>query len=311
MNRVSTNGNYSLVLSNIMAAQQRQIEAGAQVSSQKKGSDLKDYARNAEMLTAMKSVESRLGGYLEQNKLIADKLTTQDFALNQVTDSVQSAREAIAGSIASGRVDTLMQDLQGYFRNAVEGMNARYGGKYLFAGGKIDTMPVSATAMSDLTNPATPAISDFFANDKFVTQAKVDDSTTVNTGLLADELGTDVLQLFKDLQAFHEGPSGPISGALTPAQQTFFEGILTSWDDTHEDLVNATAGNGMVQSRVDSVKKDLGARQDSLKGMIGDITDADMTLAISALQQAQLSVQAASQVFITLQNSSLLNVLQP
>ena len=40
MYRVSTGGNYSAVLANIMAAQQRQMDAGNQVATQKKGADL-------------------------------------------------------------------------------------------------------------------------------------------------------------------------------------------------------------------------------------------------------------------------------
>lgn len=309
MNRVSSNGNYSAVLANIQAAQQRQMEAGARVSTQKQGTDLKGYARNAEMLTAMKSIDARIGGYLEQSKLITDKLTTQDFALSQITSSAEGTRETIAQALASGRADTLMQDLQGFFRNSVDGMNARYGGKYVFAGGQIDTLPVSATALADLTNPAY-VISDFFHNDEFLTQAKVDDSTTVTTGLLADDLGTDLLTAFKDIQAFEEGVDGPFQGNLTDNQRVFLEGVMSNWDAVHKDLINQTARNGMVQTRVDSVKGDLSSRQISLAGMMGDITDADPAEAATALQQAGVAVQAAAQVFLSLQNSSLLNVLK-
>lgn len=309
MNRVSSNGNYSAVLANIQAAQQRQMEAGARVATQKQGTDLKGYARNAEMLTAMKSIDARIGGYLEQSKLITDKLTTQDFALSQLTSSAQGTRETIAQALASGRADTLMQDLQGFFRNSVDGLNARYGGKYVFAGGQIDTLPVSATALADLTNPAY-VISDFFHNDEFLTQAKVDDSTTVTTGLLADDLGTDLLTAFKDIQAFEETVDGPFQGNLTDNQRTFLEGVMATWDGIHKDLINHTARNGMVQTRVDSVKVDLASRQISLAGMMGGITDADPAEAATALQQAGVAVQAAAQVFLSLQNSSLLNVLR-
>ena len=44
--------------------------------------------------------------------------------------------------------------------------------------------------------------------------------------------------------------------------------------------------------------------------MIGGVTDADMTQAATNLAQAQVAVQAAAQVFLSLQNSSLLNVLK-
>ncbi len=213
VSRVSTGGNYSAVLANLISAQQRQMDAGTKVASQKNGSDLKDYARNAEMLTAMRSIETRLGAFTEQNKLVSDRLTTQDFALSQVADAAQIARQAIAESIASGRVDTLMQDMQAAFRNGVEGMNARYGGKYLFAGGQVDTPPFSATSLSDLTIPATN-VADYFHNDSYIAQAKVDDSTLVNLGFLADAFGTGMMEAFKSIQAFEEGVDGPFNGEL-------------------------------------------------------------------------------------------------
>lgn len=309
MNRVSTTGNYSTVLANLMAASQRQVQAGEMVATQKNGQDLKDFSKDAEMLTAMRAVETRLSGYLDQNKLIADKLTTQDFALTQVTDAAQNTREAIEQALASGRADTLMQDINGFFRNALEGMNTRYGGKYLFSGGKIDTRPVEGEKLADLTT-LYPTVDEFFQNDEFIVEAKVDDSTSVRTGILAKDIGANMLQRFKEIQEFEESASGPITGQLTEDQKTFLKGILTQWDDIHSDLVNQTARNGTVQARVEAVKSDLATRSDSLKGMIGGITDADMAQAATALQQAQLSVQAAAQVFLSLQDSSLLNVLR-
>lgn len=307
MYRVSTSGNYSTVLANLMAAQQRQAEAGKQVSTQKNGSNLKDYARKAETLTAMQTVDARISSHLDQNKFIAAKLETQDFALVQVKDAANSTRQTIADALATGRADTLMQDLGAYFSNALGGMNARYGGKYLFAGGQIDSVPVSATKLADLTDPL-KTIPDFFHNDTYITQAKVDDSTTVTTGILADGLGANMMTAFKALQAFHEG--APFSGALTTAQRVFLEGELAGWGTIHSEVVNVTARNGTIQTRVDGVKKDLDSRQISIKGMIGDITDADLAEAATNLTQAQQAVQAASQVFVTLRDTSLLNFLR-
>lgn len=306
--RVSTPGNYSAVLANLLAAQQRQMAAGEKVATQKNGSDLKDYARDAEMLTAMRSVKTRLEVYQEQNTFVSERLATQDTALNQVTNAAKEARQAIADALASGRVDTLMEDLQAQFRNATEGMNARYGGKYVFAGGQVDTRPVSATSMADLTSG--PPIASWFENDQFQTTAKVDEATTVQLGVLADDIGTDLLAAFQAVQAFHEGGSGPLTGQMTAAQRTFLEGQLASWDGVREDLVNLTARNGLIQKRVESVREALTTRHNQLAGMMGDITDADLPEAISQLEQAQLAVQSAAHVFSALQESSLLNILK-
>lgn len=306
--RVSTTGNYASILSNLMAAQLRQFDANERVSSQKNGNDLKDYAKKAETLAAMRVVDRRTKAYQDQNGLIADKLTNQDQALNQVTDAAAQIRQTIADALATDRADTLMTDLNGLFKNAVQGMNTSYDGKYLFAGGQINTQPVTATSMADLT--AGPAIATFFHNDDFKAQAKVDDSTTVTTGVLADDLGTNMMNALKTIQAFHEGASGPFTGQLTDAQRTFLQGQLAGWDTIRSDLTLTTAQNGLNQKRVDDVGQGLVARKDTLTMMMGDITDADMAKAAGDLQAAGLAVQASAQVFLSLQNTSLLNVLK-
>lgn len=306
--RVSTTGNYASILSNLMAAQLRQFDANERVSSQKNGNDLKDYAKKAETLAAMRVVDRRTKAYQDQNGLIADKLTNQDQALNQVSDAAAQIRQTIADALATDRADTLMTDLNGLFKNAVQGMNTSYDGKYLFAGGQINTQPVTATSMADLT--AGPAIATFFHNDDFKAQAKVDDSTTVTTGVLADDLGTNMMNALKTIQAFHEGASGPFTGQLTDAQRTFLQGQLAGWDTIRSDLTLTTAQNGLNQKRVDDVGQGLVARKDTLTMMMGDITDADMAKAAGDLQAAGLAVQASAQVFLSLQNTSLLNVLK-
>jgi flagellar hook-associated protein 3 FlgL len=306
--RVSTVGNYATVLANLMAAQQRQLEASERVSTQKNGHDLKGFAQNDELLTGMRSVQTRLGGYQDQNNLLADKLTTQDTALNQVADAAQAARQAIADALASGDASTLMSELQGQMNKTVGALNTRYNGNYLFAGGAINTRPVTAQLLSDLT--AGPPIASFFQNDQFKAQNQVDDSTKLTTGVLADQVGTPALTAFQSIEAFNQGASGPFGGTITPAQRAFLENQLASWDQVHTGVINIAAQNGMVQQRLDGVGADLTSRQNTLADMMGKITDADMAKASADLQMAQLSFQAAAQVFQTLKNSSLLSLLQ-
>jgi flagellar hook-associated protein 3 FlgL len=305
--RVSTAGNYSAILANLMAAENRQVDAENRVSSQKNGSDLKDYAQKAATLTAMKTVDRRYAAYQEQNSLIASKLVNQDQALTSVMDAAQSVRQAITDALAADNADTLMQEVGGQFQSAVNGLNAKLDGKYLFAGGQINTPPVTATSLAQLTSG--PPISSFFQNDSLQVQAKLDDSTTVTTGQLASNLGTNMLTAFQTLQAFDTGPSGPINGPLTAAQRTFLENQLATWDGIRGALTSATAQNGLVQQQVDQVKSNLTTQQNTLTGMIGDITDADMAQAATDLSNAQLSVQASARVLQSLQSSSLLSLL--
>jgi flagellar hook-associated protein 3 FlgL len=311
IDRVSTAGNYSAILANLMSAESGQVDAENRVSSEKNGNSLKDFATQAETLTAMKSVDARITNYQAQNTQIAAKLTNQDGALNSVADSATAVRQAIADALASGDADTLMTQVQNQFQTAVSGLNAQYDGKYLFAGGQINTQPVTATQLSDLTagSPPLPPIANFFQNDSYQTQAKLDDSTTVTTGQLASNLGTPMMTAFQTLQAFNAGPSGPLSGQLTAAQTTFLTAQMTSWAGIATNLTTATAQNGLVQKQVDDVASNLADQQTTLTTMIGHITDADMAKAATDLSNAQLSVQASAKVLQALQSDSLLTLL--
>lgn len=308
MNRVSTAANYSAVLANLTAAQSRQNEAGEQVASQKKATDLKGYARNAETLTAMRSMQVRVDGFLESTSRIADKLQVQDVALGQITDGVKSAREAIANALATGRGDTIMQELAAAFSDVTSGLNTKHQGQYLFSGGQVNTLPVTATGLSSLT--AGPPIASLFQNGTFITSHRLDESTSVQSGFLADQIGTDAFTAFQTVQTFEEGGTGNFGGPLTEAQRQFLEGQLAGFDQVHKNLLQVAGQNGLLQNRADDIASDLSNRKDMLANMMGGLTDVDMAEAVSRLQQAQLSVQAAAQVFVSLNGSSLLNVLR-
>jgi len=257
----------------------------------------------------MQSIDARLTAYTDQNKAVANKLQIQDLALNRVADAADATRQAIANALANDSAMTLMQDLQAQFGNAIGGLNADYDGKYLFAGGQVNTKPVSATQLSDLTLP--PAvIANQFHNDTYIAQAKLDDSTTVNTGMLADQLGTNMMTAYQSLETFHQGANGPFNTTLTPAQRTFLEGQLATWTSVHTALTAATAQNGNNQARVESVQKTLESHQVSIKIILSDTTDVNLAEASTRLNLAQQSLQAAAEAFRTLQNSSLLNYLK-
>lgn len=309
MNRVSTAGNYSTVLANLMAAQQRQIEAGTQVSSERKGSNLKDYARDAETLTAVRGMKTRVEGFLDQTQILVSRLSMQDTAMGQITDASQSARDAIANALATGSGATLMQEMQLAFSNTTQGLNTKFQGEYLFSGGQVNKEATTAGQLSDLTAAASTA--SLFQNDQFVASNRLDESTTLQTGFLASDIGGPLFDAFKSVQAFSETAAGAFSNTLTDAQRSFLEGMLTTLDTVHKDLITVNAKNGLAQSQVDNARSDLSTRKDSLETSFGDLTNVDMAAALTRLQQAQTSVQAAAQVFNGLKEASLLNYLRP
>ena len=307
MTRVSTSGNFGVMTSNLMRAQVLQNIAGEQVSSQKNAIDLKGYSKNAEVLTALKTTQAKVAGFRDQVSLVANRLDVQDVGIGQVSDATQDARDAIANAIAAGSAETMMQQLNGAFGDVIQGLNSKFNGRYVFAGAKSDVQPTTATSMADLT--AAPSTASLFQNDQYITSNRIDDTTSVDTGQLADQLGTGVFNAFKQVQAYVDA-NGPFTGKLTDAQSTFLQGLLGTFDTVKTGLTTAQAQNGLNQKRFETAQTDLSDQADTLTTMVGGITDVDMAEAVTRLQAAQLSVQAAAQVFSSLQNSSLLNVLK-
>jgi flagellar hook-associated protein 3 FlgL len=294
-----------------MTSESQETNAENRVSSTVNGNDLKAFSQQAETLTAMKSVDARITNYQAQNTQIAAKLTTQDQALTAVAGSATAVRQALSDALASGDATSMMQSIQSQFQTATSSLNTQYDGKYLFAGGQINTQPVTAQQMTDLTagSPPLPAISSFFQNDNYQTQAKLDDTTTVTTGQLASTLGTPLLTEFQAIQAYNDGPNGPLTGTLNATQQAFLTTEMQNFTTVATNLTQAAAQNGLVQDQVSQVATNLTTQQTTLTGMIGNITDADMAKAATDLSNAQLSVQASAKVLQALQSDSLLQLL--
>lgn len=308
MTRVSTQGNYQSALLNLMAAQNRALEAQNRISTEKIASDLTGYGRGAETLTALKSAQNRINGFIETGEAVAARLTTQALAFDRVAEGAAGARQAIAEALAAGRVDGLMLEIQSYFQTAQDGLNAKHQGRHLFAGGDTEVPPVTAMTLADLA--AAPDVASVFVNDRLATVSRLDEASMIRTGFLADEVGAELFQIFRDIQEYHTGPSGPLDGQFEDATRDFLTTQLGRLRDAHVRITDTAARSGSIQARVDSILTSHDNQRVALQELVGKRTDADMAQAVTDLQLSQISVQASAQVIAQLRTTSLLELLR-
>ena len=307
MDRISTASAYSSVLANLMQAEVAQTNAGNQLSSNEQATDLQGYGGGAEALTALQSTTTQVTGYLNNTQTVAAKLSTQDSALGEVASAATSASTAITQALAANTGTSLMSSLQDALSSAVDGLNTTYNGEYLFSGGQVNTAATSATSLSSLT--AAPSIGSLFNNDQRVASTQLDPNTNISTGFLASEVGSPLFSALQAIEAYNQGPNGPLTGTLTTTQATFLSGQIANLDTVQTNLNNVVAQNGLAQSEVTNVQSSLTSQQTMLQGLVGNITDPNLAQASTNLQQAQLSIEAAGQVFQALNSSSLLSSL--
>ena len=306
MDRVTTYSAYNSVITNLLAAESRQNQADVQVSSGKLASDLAGFGSNAEALTAARTLKTRVDGYVRTATNVASQLAAQDTALTEAANAGQGARQAIAQAVASGSADGLMASLQSAFSQAVDGLNTQFNGVYLFGGGKVNTPPVAAQTLGDLAAPPPGGV---FQNDQLAATSRLNETTTINTGMLASNIGGPLFTAFQAVQALDAGPSGPLTGMLTATQQTALTNLLQTFDTANKGMTETVAQNGLAQNQVSAIQTTQTQGQSALAITIGDMSNVDMGQAAAQLSQAQTALQASAKVFVSLQNSSLLNFL--
>lgn len=308
MSRVATFGNYQSALLDLMRAQTRATDAQQRVSTQKNATDLTGFGRQSETLTALKGAQSRIQGFIDTAEAVKSRLITQDLAMNLVSEGVAGIREAIGNAVATDSAGSLMLDIEGRFQAIRSGLNTRHHGAYLFAGASTTTAPLNAANLTELAAPT--LVADLFSNDTLKTASRVAEGTTLETGFLADEIGTDVLTILRDIQNYHTTPgSGPLNGRLNETQKAFLASQLIRLEQAGTAVIDKTARTGSLARQVDNITESHDAQKAALDQLVAGRTDADMARAITDLQLSQVAIQASAQVISQLRQVSLLNYL--
>lgn len=304
--RISTGQIWDTALGNLMNAQIRQNTANQQVSTQKVASDLGGYGRSSEIIATYQSSLKRVDGYIGVAKTVSDRLDSQNVALERAGEGIASARETILSAIANNSVDALMSTLQSDYMAFADGINFKHQGQYLFGGGQETSAPLQANSLNDLT---TIPAADTFVNGNVKKTSKIDGTTSLQTGMLASDLGTEAADLFREIKAYADA-NGPLQGSMTEAAQTFFQDIANRLSTAYTNMVDSVGLNGTFQNRVENSLTSLEAQAISLEGLISDKVDVNMAEAYTRLEQADIAVQASAQVVANLRTTSLLDLLR-
>ncbi len=309
--RVSTSQIWGTALSNLQSAQERQMKANNQVSTQKVATDLMGFGRSSEIIASYQATLSKTNGFIDVNKTVSDRLDSQDLALTRTSDSASDAKDAIMSALASGDASSLDTAMKGAFSSMLDGLNYVQNGQYLFGGGNDDQPPVKLTQLSDLSTVATGAAA--FQNGDVKKSSRIDANTTIQTGILGSDIGTGLMNAYKSYMAYNADPTKTtIVGAnsLNDDQKAFLTTLANTFTTEYNNVVEKTSVNGTQQKRVDNTVTSLQGQVTSLTSLIGDRTDVDLATAYSDLQMAQVSVQASAQVISSLNQNSLLNILK-
>jgi flagellar hook-associated protein 3 FlgL len=307
VDRIGTAANAQFMFAQIQKAELALDTTNRQVASGKLADTYSGYGDKTAVMEAARSAAARADANAATAQQASIRLDLQDTQLSQLANLADQVRQSLTKAAADQDATTLMTQMEGYFSQAVDILNAKDDSGYVYGGDKNQTPPVTVQTLSDLA--ALPSVAQAFANGSVKTSVRVGDGQTVETGLLASDLGTELFSLFQQVAQFDAGGNGPFDAKTAPAQQSFLESTISTAADNAAELNRQAAGNGIRYQIVQDTLARLNSTSVVYKGLVSNIEDVDMAAALAKLNQNQIALQAAFQVTSKLNQLSLLDYL--
>lgn len=307
MTRIASLTQQQALLTQLQKSNERAFAEQLKISTGKVAHQYKDIPEDTGILLSAKRVEARTEAYRNTNAEVANTLNLQDTTLSQLASSAQDLREALLNAASLGSGQTLMDEVDGVFQQALAVLNTQINGVYLFSGTRTDQKPVTAQVLNDLT--LVPAAADVFANNQQRIGVEIDTGQVLQYNFLADGIGEELMASLKRIADFNAGASGPFGANLTDAQKSFVQSEAQALLAVTGQLNQIVATNGQMQNMVDDANKRHEQISINIKSFISDIEDADVAEAVTNLNQAQLILQASAKLISDLKGSSLLDYI--
>ncbi|HEX3810703.1 MAG TPA: flagellin [Rhizomicrobium sp.] len=308
IDRVGTNAQTQIFLAQIMKANNALTTSEQQVASGKVSDTYGGYGDKTALLEATRSAANRATAYQSATTQALNQADLQDSQLSSLSDLANSLRQAVTKAVADGDGSTLMTQAEGIYEQVTQILNTKdANGNYLYGGDKNTTPPVTANTLSDLA--ALPNAAAAFANGTITNSVQVADGQSQNVGLLASDIGSQLMQTFQDIANFNNGSTGNFGSTLTDAQSTFLSGQIQNVTDDATGINNTAAQNGYTYSALQAASDQQTALNTTYTGFLSSLENVDMGQAVEQLNQNQVALQASLQVTSGLNQLSLLNYL--
>lgn len=306
--RVATNNQAKILLAQLLQNESNLNKSQEQVASGKVANTYAGMGDKAAVLEAARSAQAHADAIQSATQLAVNQADLQDTQTTSLANLADQLRQAVTKALADDDASTLMSQAQSIFDQAKQILNSKdANGNYLYGGEKDTTAPVNVDSLADLA--ALPSVSDAFSNGTIKKSVNIGGGQTVQVGMLASDLGTQLFQSLADLANFNSGANGPFGDTVNTVQSNFLTTQVQAAQAANQNLNNQAAANGFVYNHLNDVIDQQKSTATLYKGFVSTLEDVDMGTAITQLNQNQVALQAAVQVTAQLSQVSLLNYL--
>src|SRR5690606_36510852 len=131
--------------------------------------------------------------------------------------------------------------IEEYASRVSQALNTKFGGVYVFGGGRDDAPPFAPKALEDFAGVAPTA--DLFSDGDIRALVKISDAAPLEVGVTASELGFGLADSINRLKDFADGLGGNFSDPLTAAERTFLTTEIANITAVFNDITAVEGRN--------------------------------------------------------------------
>ena len=319
MSRISSFGQSQLLLQDLLRNEEKLFLRQKQVTTGMKSQNYTGIARDVGTLSGAKAIKTRTEQFLKSNIEVERLMNIYDSSLESLRGIAQELRDNVLSAINTDSGIAIRSQMENLFDTAVNVLNTRDNGRYVYSGTRTDTPPLTKTTPATLAAVAadiTATPSGAFANNSLKQNTQIDDNLTMTYGILGEDVGKNLMESLRRLFRFSDGtenfgfsPAGSFSNPLTTNQVDFLKGELARLNTTIDEIDKVHAKNGVNQMSLEQVQARHLRDRTFMTTFITDIEEVDMGEAISKLNQDQVALDASYRILSQLSRSTLLDFI--
>ena len=294
--RVADQQIYGTLLGNLQRSRQQILQAQQQISSQKKVTEPSDDPSAFGQIVLDKASLSQTDQWVRNIQFGTARVDDADSALREAQNLVTRIRELTIQArsdttSAQGRT-TIAQEVRQLHRQLMQLANTEVEGRAVFAGTETDVAPFvisSGDTVSYQGNSETQSIA-------------VGRNQTVQVLIPGNEIftgtTTNIFDNVRDLLAALESNNG-----------AGIEAAIPNLDSATKQLSDAQGKIGALANRLEVTKTALDTATTTIRQALSNNEDVDLAAAVAQLSLQQVAVEAASQAFNKIFDTTLLKML--
>ena len=295
--RVADQQMYGTLLGNLQRSRLQILTSQEQISSQKRVTNPADDPSAFGQIVLDKSALSQTTQWIRNINFGTARVDAADHALGQVQNLIARVRELTVQASsdttsAEGR-QSIAKEVRQLQRQLVQLGNTEVAGQAIFGGTKTDVQPFTITSGDTVAYQGNSETQSIAVGENQTVQILVPGSS-IFTGST-----TNMFDSLRDLLT-----------ALESDNRSGIQAGLGNLDLATAQISDAQGTVGTLANRLQVTHDALDTATLTITKSISDNQDADLATAITQLRLQEVAVQAASQTFTKIFDSSLINYLR-